>query len=248
MVYTGSSSLDIRLTLGQSHRSDPSITALVTFVARDPATGRATRVNPIVPHTDQEAQWFDERQEVARQRKAARNAVGGPGAAPAGGSAEATTRRAWAQRLLTEARAMRTMPGVPMHSCVRARVPGLPCQVNQAVLHAQPVRVYACSARTPPAYYLVHASMSSIRLYACPPCTPPACCCVCASMPTLTCQSESRRSVLPPNPLSVTYASSSRCVLCKAEEHSRVTADCLPLDAEPTLRVSLGLQGHVPRG
>lgn len=110
-MYTGSSSLDIRLTLGQTHRDAPSITALVTFVARDPATGRATRVNPLVPATDQEQRWFDERKEIAQQRKAARAAAAGAGGGPPGGSAHAATRRAWAQRLLTEARAMRTMPG-----------------------------------------------------------------------------------------------------------------------------------------
>eukprot|EP00892_Ulva_mutabilis_P002977 jgi/Ulvmu1/12680/UM094_0037.1 len=112
VVYTGSSSLDIRLTLGQAHRPDPSIIALVTFVARDPQTGKATRVNPLVPQTEQEVQWFEERAEVARQRKAARKAAGGPEGPLERGSAQAATQRAWARRLLTEARAMKTMPGL----------------------------------------------------------------------------------------------------------------------------------------
>lgn len=121
VVYTGSSSLDIRLTLGQTHRHDPSITALVTFVARDPATGSATRVNPLVPTTDEERRWYAERKEVARARKAARAAAAAAPDGPAGGRDEAATRRAWSQRLLTEARAMRTMPGA--HAC-DAKLPG----------------------------------------------------------------------------------------------------------------------------
>lgn len=122
VVYTGSSSLDIRLTLGQTHRDAPSITALVTFVARDPATGRATRVNPLVPDTDEQRRWYAERQEVARARKAARAAASAAPGGAAGGPDEHATRRAWAQRLLTEARAMRTMPGAHVRRRYNAAV------------------------------------------------------------------------------------------------------------------------------
>jgi hypothetical protein len=49
-----------------------SLTALFTFVARDPVTKRSMPINPIQPQTPDEVALFQERQAVADVRKAAR--------------------------------------------------------------------------------------------------------------------------------------------------------------------------------
>lgn len=51
---------------------EPSLTALFTFVARDPVTNRAMAINQLVPRSQEDAAAFAERQEVATARKAAR--------------------------------------------------------------------------------------------------------------------------------------------------------------------------------
>jgi acyl-coenzyme A thioesterase 9 len=114
VVYTGSSSIDIRLTLQQLGTSDPSLVALFTFVARDPSTKRAARVNPVLPGTDLEKTWFLERQQLAAARKAARKSLkeSGPGSEAhlgADPSQRAAVERAAA--LVEEALAARVMPG-----------------------------------------------------------------------------------------------------------------------------------------
>ena len=47
--------------------------ALFSFVARDPKTLKAVEVNPLEPATDADRRIFEERQEVAQMRKAARD-------------------------------------------------------------------------------------------------------------------------------------------------------------------------------
>jgi hypothetical protein len=119
VVYTGSSSMDVRLTLQQTHKARPSIIALFTFVARDPTTEKATRINPLIPQTSEQKQWFDERAQAAAARKAARKAaqasVGGKtnasGAAAGAELTESEKRTAWAENLLSEARLLNRMPG-----------------------------------------------------------------------------------------------------------------------------------------
>lgn len=48
--------------------------ALFTFVARNPLTQKSTQLNPLQPQTAEEKQLFQERQQVADARKAARSA------------------------------------------------------------------------------------------------------------------------------------------------------------------------------
>lgn len=48
--------------------------ALFTFVARNPLTQKSTQLNPLQPQTSEEKQLFEERQQVADARRAARNA------------------------------------------------------------------------------------------------------------------------------------------------------------------------------
>lgn len=55
-------------------QDEPSLVALFTFVARNPLTQKSTQLNPLQPQTQEEKQLFQERQQVADARKAARNA------------------------------------------------------------------------------------------------------------------------------------------------------------------------------
>ena len=64
--------------------AEPSLVALFTFVARDPVTGSAMRVNRLAPTTDLERARFADRQDVADARRAARRAGADPSASPAG--------------------------------------------------------------------------------------------------------------------------------------------------------------------
>lgn len=134
--------MDVRLTLQQAHLDHPSITALFTFVARDPATQQATKINPVVPQTSEQKHWFEERAAAAKARKAARKAAeamvascGGSaskGADAAAGSGDVEKRRAWAQGFLAEARLMSRMPGV------------LPQCTVEAPVCVRPIRRTAC--------------------------------------------------------------------------------------------------------
>ena len=121
-MYTGSSSVDIRLSMHQSDPTQPNLVALFTFVARDPSTGKATRVNPVVPQTEQEKQWYAERKELAAARKAARKAAAEAGAAEVPAQAGGCRKRA--QALLQEAEVMRIMPGVPLLRATAVACPG----------------------------------------------------------------------------------------------------------------------------
>ena len=55
-------------------QDEPSLVALFTFVGRNPLTQKSTQLNPVQPQTPEEKQLFQERQQVADARKAARNA------------------------------------------------------------------------------------------------------------------------------------------------------------------------------
>ena len=94
----------------QDGDAEPNLEALFTFVARDPASGKATRVNPLQPQTAQEQHWFDERQLVAEQRKLARKALKA-GTVAHEADLHAHARNEWTQKLLGEAEVMRVMPG-----------------------------------------------------------------------------------------------------------------------------------------
>lgn len=53
---------------------EPSLVALFTFVARDPISQRAMKINPLAPSTPLQKQRFTERQQVSDRRKEARKA------------------------------------------------------------------------------------------------------------------------------------------------------------------------------
>lgn len=62
------------MSIMQEHcQGEPSLVALFTFVARNPLTQKSTQLNPLQPQTPEEKQLFQERQQVADARRAARN-------------------------------------------------------------------------------------------------------------------------------------------------------------------------------
>lgn len=63
---------------------DASLTALFTFVARDPVTRRSMTVNPLEPETAAQKAIFAERQALADARKAARQQGAGGGSSQQG--------------------------------------------------------------------------------------------------------------------------------------------------------------------
>lgn len=68
--------LTIGSSLPQDGCPDASLTALFTFVARDPLTRKSMAVNPLRPQTLEQRQLFAERQRIADERRAARQQQG----------------------------------------------------------------------------------------------------------------------------------------------------------------------------
>jgi hypothetical protein len=66
------SSWKSRGILRQDGCPDASLTAMFTFVARDPITRKSMAVNPLQPQTPEQRRLFAERQRVADERRAAR--------------------------------------------------------------------------------------------------------------------------------------------------------------------------------
>lgn len=60
---------------GSEHHEHASLEALFTFVARDPSSLKSMEINPLIPSTDTEQTWFQEREALAQRRKAAREAA-----------------------------------------------------------------------------------------------------------------------------------------------------------------------------
>jgi len=75
VVWTGRTALDLRMELIQEkHAPEPSLVALFSFVHLDPETKRPAPIPQIEVTTPQEEAWAAERQLVATQRKALRQA------------------------------------------------------------------------------------------------------------------------------------------------------------------------------
>ncbi|EFJ45017.1 hypothetical protein VOLCADRAFT_106173 [Volvox carteri f. nagariensis] len=73
VVWTGKSSLDIRMQLFQAHHApQSSLEALFSFVHLDPVTGKAAPVAPLRPESTSDLDVFQQRQAVADARRAAR--------------------------------------------------------------------------------------------------------------------------------------------------------------------------------
>lgn len=69
VTWVGSSSMEIGMSAVSSWSQTPWLTALFTFVARDKATGRAARVNPLQPSTPEELAAFEAGKARAELRK-----------------------------------------------------------------------------------------------------------------------------------------------------------------------------------
>ena len=113
VVHTGSSSLDIRIELGEAPAAgagkaaaslDPALVALFTFACRDPTTGAPMPVPALAPRTPWEKRVAAERGAVAAARRAARAAAGGAPPPPEVAAA--------ASLLLTEARDAADLPSL----------------------------------------------------------------------------------------------------------------------------------------
>ncbi|KAL3154228.1 hypothetical protein ABBQ32_013731 [Trebouxia sp. C0010 RCD-2024] len=136
VVWTGKSAMDIRMQLTQEHcQGEPSLVALFTFVARNPLTQKSTQLNPLQPQTAEETQLFQERQQVADARRAARNVS-------AAEQQDATiAQRRWAETLLAEARAMTDMPSLTSGNAMLIRDTAMQntfvCQPQQRNIHGR---------------------------------------------------------------------------------------------------------------
>lgn len=116
VIWTGTSSLDILVEARQGAHDGgaaappPNMSALFTFVARDPVTGKPQRVNPLAPDDADTAAAFAARQRVADGRKAARKA--------AAGQRWTAEQVAWAQALLARSHLKRDLPALVGASAV----------------------------------------------------------------------------------------------------------------------------------
>lgn len=104
VVWTGSSSMDIGIELEQGGQQQ--LTALFTFVARDPLTGKPTTITGVQPQTPQDQAQFDERLHINQARKQERKlqATKLHQVSPEG--------EQWAEELLAAAKTKRAMPAL----------------------------------------------------------------------------------------------------------------------------------------
>lgn len=135
VVYTGGSSLDIRMELLQEpHAPSPSLVALFSFVLLDPATKRPAKVPQLQPVTPQEQRWAAERAAVAAARKAARKAAQGKPQL----SAE---QQQLLQEALSASRLLLDMPALADPSALTAEETSLSnafvCQPQQRNMHGR---------------------------------------------------------------------------------------------------------------
>ncbi|CAL8466765.1 g6301 [Coccomyxa elongata] len=138
VVWTGSSSMDIRMELLQDgSEEEPSLVALFTFVARDPIIQKSMKINPLEPSTVLQKQRFAERQGVADRRKSARKAATQAFADDDRAQASA----AWVEERLAEARTRMDLPALARGDSVLMRDTRLSniftCQPQQKNMHGR---------------------------------------------------------------------------------------------------------------
>lgn len=128
VVWSGSSSMVIDMQVRLASDPQPWITASFTFVARSPQTGKAAKINKLVPEAPDEEVRFKEIEARNAKRKqkrlaaAAAAAAGGKGGAhhhnSGGKGAPAFNKEAMAQLLLSQARPLLEMPCLADSTCV----------------------------------------------------------------------------------------------------------------------------------
>jgi len=114
VMWVGSSSLTIHMKLCRIEE-DATVSVLkanFTFVARDVATRRATKVNRLKPETDEEQRLFQEMEQINQEKKAKRAAK------KHGPSAQDETHAAMAKELLDQGRLLSDMPGLAVGDAV----------------------------------------------------------------------------------------------------------------------------------
>ncbi|GIL65940.1 hypothetical protein Vafri_19567 [Volvox africanus] len=113
VVWTGKSSLDIRMQLFQAHHvPHPSLEALFSFVHLDSATRKAAPVPTMLPGSPADVDFFCQRQAVADARRTARQQAqqhqqGSGGGEPYTGAVDADARE-W----IREARRLQELPAL----------------------------------------------------------------------------------------------------------------------------------------
>lgn len=129
VVWSGSSSMVIDMQVRLVSDPRPWITASFTFVARSPQTGKAAKINRLVPETPDEEARFNEIEVRNAKRKQKRLAAG---AATAGGKSGALqtnnggiqnkgaqfNKQAMVGLLLSQGRALLEMPCLADPTCV----------------------------------------------------------------------------------------------------------------------------------
>ncbi|KAL4433423.1 hypothetical protein ABPG77_010276 [Micractinium sp. CCAP 211/92] len=106
VVCTGSSSMDIRIELDQGGQQQ--LTALFTFVARDPLTLKSTAITAVQPESEQDRALFEERVRVNAARKAERRLLGDSSKL----LHVSLEGQRWAEQLLSAAKTRRNLPAL----------------------------------------------------------------------------------------------------------------------------------------
>lgn len=126
VVWSGSSSMVIDMQVKVVSEQQPWITASFTFVARSPHTGKAAKINRLVPETPEEEARFKEVETRNQKRKAKRlqqqqAAAAGKGGGSGNGDSKGApgfNKEAMAQLLLSQGRPLLEMPCLADPTCV----------------------------------------------------------------------------------------------------------------------------------
>lgn len=120
VIWTGSSSMDIQIQCHQGAIT-PNLSAIFTFVARDPLTHKSTKINPVLPDSNEEHKLFEEREGINQMRKALRTSpnagLGLEGVGP--GTATPAAVNKWIDQVLTESQILSELPSLASSNVVR---------------------------------------------------------------------------------------------------------------------------------
>eukprot|EP00443_Scrippsiella_acuminata_P016013 CAMPEP_0115224526 /NCGR_PEP_ID=MMETSP0270-20121206/29618_1 /TAXON_ID=71861 /ORGANISM="Scrippsiella trochoidea, Strain CCMP3099" /LENGTH=447 /DNA_ID=CAMNT_0002638835 /DNA_START=37 /DNA_END=1380 /DNA_ORIENTATION=- len=108
VTWVGRSSMEIQMRAQASWTHEPFMESLFTFVARDPDTGRAAQINPLVVSGDEQTALFN----LGRQRDAVRKEQRKQAKSSAVGRALDEEGMQTAQALMDQAQPLLTMPSL----------------------------------------------------------------------------------------------------------------------------------------
>jgi len=127
VAWSGSSSMVIDMQVRVVSEQQPWITASFTFVARSAQTGKASKINGLVPETPEEEARFKELEQLNQKRKAKRQQQAAGKGHGGGGSSSSSSKGkggpgfnkdALAHLLLSQARPLLEMPCLADPTCV----------------------------------------------------------------------------------------------------------------------------------